>query len=461
MSSIDWDFAKTNGVFFDAGTLLQSHEVTARGLAKAASLASEIEQIEKVDPATFKSRIARLQRAQTIELSGLDLLNELVDDEPDVRSVETGVFELDTGGTKSSTAEIMTRLFSGAIDKRASDIHLDPDSEGAAVRFRVDGDLVSPGRIPRQLSNALVAKIKLLAGIDIGEKRLPQDGRISVRSAHANFDCRVSTLPNQFGERVVIRILKFANELPPLSDLGLPDDDLESLHAQLRAPNGLLLITGPTGSGKTTTLYSALREMNLDGRSALSIEDPVEMDIAKVGQAQVNHPIGFTFASALRSILRQDPDVIFVGEIRDTETARLAIQASLTGHLVLSTLHTKTGVGAINRLIDLGVEPYLVREALSMTIAQRLVKKPCQACVSQTHGVRQVPCGVCSSSGYLGRQAIGVLMNYESNRWNASDLGSINKLASTEKAKLEYTRSTLLERGLYDVDELAGVLGAF
>ena len=275
---------------------------------------------------------------------------------------------------------LINALLTQAIRENASDIHLEAFEEESVVRLRVDGvlrDILSPRR---ELHGALVSRIKVMSKLDIAEKRLPQDGRMSLRVAEHPVDVRVSTLPTQHGERVVLRLLDKQSARLNLSLLGMPDDLLETFERLINKPNGILLVTGPTGSGKTTTLYSGLNRLDRKRLNILTVEDPVEYDLDGVGQTQINSKIGLTFAGGLRSILRQDPDVVLVGEIRDLETAEISVQASLTGHLVLSTLHTNTAVGAVTRLVDMGVEPFLIASSLIGVLAQRLVRTLCEDC---------------------------------------------------------------------------------
>ena len=267
-----------------------------------------------------------------------------------------------------------------AIRERSSDIHVEPFEKELVVRNRVDGILYPMVTAPRKWHAPVVSRIKVMASLDIGERRLPQDGRIKIRLGGKEIDIRVSVVPTAFGERAVLRILDRSNLLLGLEDIGLAPNELASVQRLLRRSNGILLVTGPTGSGKTTTLYGALRRLDSGTKNIITIEDPVEYQIHGIGQIQVNPKIHLTFAGGLRSILRQDPDIIMVGEIRDSETAEIAIQASLTGHLVLSTLHTNDSASAVTRLVDMGIEPFLVASSLTAVVAQRLVRKLCPDC---------------------------------------------------------------------------------
>ncbi|MBP9749184.1 MAG: Flp pilus assembly complex ATPase component TadA [Candidatus Pacebacteria bacterium] len=273
--------------------------------------------------------------------------------------------------------KIVSTILRSAIDARASDIHIEPTREQLRVRFRVDGVLQTSLVLPTKVSRAVVARVKVLSGIKLDERRKPQDGRFSVTVSGRIVDFRVSTFPVTYGEKVVLRILDSARGKITLETLGMDDYQLQQVRDAVASPYGIILITGPTGSGKSTTLYAMMEEIHRDTANVISLEDPVEYDIEGVSQSQVRPEIGYTFASGIRSVLRQDPDVIMVGEIRDKETAQLAVQAALTGHLVLSTLHTNNAIGAVPRLIDMGVDPFLLAPTMRLVIAQRLVRKIC------------------------------------------------------------------------------------
>jgi general secretion pathway protein E len=358
-------------------------------------------------------------------------------------------------------------LLTQAIKDRASDIHIEPFEKELVVRFRIDGVLYEIVKPPPRLQASIVSRVKIMAGLDIAEKRVPQDGRIRIRMAGREIDLRVSTLPVRHGERVVMRILE-KGAVFSLDTIGMAPFVLAEFRKNIAKPHGILLVTGPTGSGKTTTLYSGLAEINAPELNILTIEDPIEYELKGIGQTQVNTKIKLTFATALRAHLRQDPDVIMVGEIRDKETADNAVQASLTGHLVLSTLHTNDSAGAFTRLIDMGVEPFLVSSSLLMILAQRLVRRLCVHCkesfelsaddlldvggsddmVGQT-AWRGVGCGECLNTGYRGRSGIYELLTVTDRikqLVNAqSDAGTI------KKAALEAGMKTLRYDGLRKV----------
>lgn len=309
---------------------------------------------------------------------------------------------------------MINALLTQAARDGASDIHIEPFESFSLVRFRVDGTLRDVVRPKRALHAALVSRIKIMAQLDIAEKRLPQDGRITLRVGGRPMDVRVSTLPTGHGERAVLRLLdKEAGRLD-LSRLGMSDITLASFDRLSHQPHGIVLVTGPTGSGKTTTLYAAMGRLDATTTNVMTVEDPIEYDLEGVGQTQVNPRIDMTFAKALRSILRQDPDVIMIGEIRDLETAQIAVQASLTGHLVLATLHTNDAVSAITRLIDMGVEPFLLSSSLLGVCAQRLVRRLCMNCREPDPLIRgtwrAVGCPACARTGFQGRTGIYELL---------------------------------------------------
>nr|WP_269807584.1 type II secretion system ATPase GspE [Pseudomonas sp. NMI795_08] len=330
-------------------------------------------------------------------------LDRLMQDMPEV----TDLLDTQDG---APVIRMINALLTQAASDEASDIHIEPFEHHSVVRYRVDGtlrDVVSPRK---GLHAALVSRIKIMAQLDIAEKRLPQDGRIALRVAGRPIDIRVSTVPTGHGERVVMRLLdKQAGRLQ-LETLGMAPALLARLDGLIRQPHGIVLVTGPTGSGKTTSLYAALARLDASVSNILTVEDPVEYDLAGISQIQVNARIDMTFAVALRAILRQDPDVIMIGEIRDLETAQIAVQASLTGHLVLATLHTNDAVSAVNRLIDMGVEPFLLASALLGVLAQRLVRRLCVHCRQPDPALpgqyRPVGCAACNHSGYSGRTGI-------------------------------------------------------
>jgi len=312
------------------------------------------------------------------------VIDDIIDEnESDLALVEEkmeDIGDMEAAAEGSPVIKLVNYLIYSAVREGASDIHIEPDEKSLRVRYRVDGRLFEKMRPPHKMLPAISSRIKIMAGLDISERRLPQDGGIHVLMEGRPIDLRVSTISGQHGEKIVIRVIDNRNVLVNLEKLGFEYDMLKSWREAIASPNGILLVTGPTGSGKSTTLYGSLREMNNDDVNICTVEDPVEFNLPWVNQFQVHEQIGFRFATALRSLLRQDPDIIMVGEIRDEETARVAVQAALTGHLVLSTLHTNDAPGAVTRLLNIGVEPYLVAASLVGVLAQRLVRKICTNC---------------------------------------------------------------------------------
>ena len=342
----------------------------SQGEGSAASVVSEVQS---------DADLSRMMQ----ELPPVEDLLEAADDAPIIR--------------------MLNALLTQAARDGASDIHIEPFERHSAVRFRIDGGLREVVQPNRALHAALISRLKIMADLDIAEKRLPQDGRISLRLGTRAIDVRVSTLPSAFGERAVLRLLDKSGNKITLESVGMQGEMLRTFEKLIAQPHGIILVTGPTGSGKTTTLYSALARMDAHGGNIMTVEDPIEYELPGIGQTQVNAKIDLTFAKALRAILRQDPDVIMIGEIRDFETAQIAIQASLTGHLVLATLHTNDASSAVTRLTDMGVEPFLLASSLLGVLAQRLVRKVCPAC-------RGAGCEACGQSGYAGRTGIFELL---------------------------------------------------
>jgi general secretion pathway protein E len=348
---------------------------------------------------------------------------------------------------------LVNLMLAQAVKARASDIHVEPYQEKLKIRYRVDGILYDKLSPPKRIQSTLVSRIKVMAKLNIAEKRLPQDGRIEIKMADKNVDIRVSTIPTAFGERVVLRLLDKSSVLLKLSDLGLPEERLRIVDRLIRTPYGIILVTGPTGSGKTTTLYAALTTINNPDINIITIEDPIEYQIEGIGQIQVNPKIGLNFANGLRSIVRQDPDVILVGEIRDLETAEIAIQSALTGHLVFSTLHTNDSASSVTRLIDMGIQPFLASSSVTAILAQRLVRVVCSHCrelytpdeeslksigiTSEMSAGKEIfrgkGCPVCLDTGYLGRTGIFELMLLDDSVKNlilkTSDANAIKRMA--------------------------------
>ncbi|MGN7408492.1 GspE/PulE family protein [Sporosarcina sp. SAFN-010] len=340
-------------------------------------------------------------------------------DQPEETKQQEELTDLD-----SPVVRLVNQLMVSAVAQKASDIHLDPQENELVIRYRLDGMLKTERVLPKHMQGMLTARIKILANLDITEQRLPQDGRIKTTIDFRPIDLRVSTLPTIFGEKIVMRILDLSSSLSDLKKLGFNPLNLERFLAEINRPNGIVLISGPTGSGKSSTLYAALNKLNSEEVNIITVEDPVEYQLSGVNQIQVNQNVGLTFATGLRSILRQDPDIVMVGEIRDRDTVEIAIRASLTGHLVLSTIHTNDSVASITRLLDMGVEPFLVTASLNAVVAQRLIRKVCRDCgkkmpattreqeIFAKRGLaineinRGSGCASCNMTGYRGRVAI-------------------------------------------------------
>lgn len=422
--TLPYGFAKRNGVI-----LLDAGDIAVVGLRDGADPLALVEtrralgrplQVQAMAQAEFDRRLSDVYAGdlnaagdQQMEMpSGLD---GLIEDLP-------AAADLLDSADDAPVIRMINGIIAEAVRAGASDIHLEPYESALVVRMRVDGVLRESLSLNPRITPLLVSRIKVMARLDIAEKRVPQDGRIPLALGGKTLDVRVSTLPSRAGERVVLRILDKDQADLRLEDLGMDPVALDAFRAALREPNGIILVTGPTGSGKTTSLYAGLSLLNDATRNILTVEDPVEYAIDGVGQTQVNPKVGMTFAAGLRAILRQDPDVVMVGEIRDVETASVAVQASLTGHLVLSTVHTNDAAGAVTRLRDMGVEPFLLASTLRLIVAQRLVRRLCGDCrqsepadaaTARLCGVkkgatvwRAQGCGSCNHTGYVGRVGV-------------------------------------------------------
>lgn len=380
----------------------------------------------------------------------------------------TGIGEGDgkDDATQAPIIKLVASIISEAVRNRASDIHIEPMKDRIRLRYRIDGECVERDRIPLRMKGPLISRIKIMAGIDIAEKRLPQDGRIKMQVDKANVDFRVSTLPAYHGESCVLRILRPDAVRIGIQNLGFEEDDYKIFQKIIKRPNGIFLVTGPTGSGKTTTLYGALNELNRPDRKIITAEDPVEYNFIGINQCQIRENIGFTFKSVLRAMLRQAPNIILVGEIRDLEVAEIAIQAALTGHLVFSTLHTNDAPGAITRLIDMGVKPFLVASSIQAVMAQRLIRVLCPKCKQpdkepdmmwlRLAGISEKEldgktlykprgCDYCTGTGFRGRVGVFELMQMNSELRNlAFDRAPTNKI---RKAALQSGMKSLLMDG--------------
>ena len=380
--------------------------------------------LQEVNPAEFQQQLALAYQSQSSILDAAEGMEDDMDLAQLAGQLPTSEDLLDNQDD-APIIRLLNALFTQAIKQKASDIHIETYENRVLVRNRVDGVLQEILEIQRGIAPLVISRVKVMAKLDIAEKRIPQDGRIALRVGGHNIDVRVSTLPSNHGERIVLRILDQQTAQLDLSLLGMPKKTLQIIKKMIAEPHGILLVTGPTGSGKTTSLYAMLTELNQVSRNILTIEDPIEYDLPGIGQTQVNTKVQMTFAKGLRAILRQDPDVVMIGEIRDLETAEIAIQASLTGHLVLSTLHTNSALGALTRLHDMGVESFLLSSSIVGLIAQRLVRKLCEHC--KTHHVLRKDerelmgltakadvsniyephgCDHCNHTGYRGRTGI-------------------------------------------------------
>ncbi len=384
--------------------------------------------------------------------------------------------------SEAPVIKFVNLMFSKAAKSRASDIHIEPYQQDLKIRFRIDGLLYNMFNPPKRLHPSITSRIKVMSGLNIAEKRMPQDGRIEIRVGDKDIDLRVSTLPTVYGERVVLRLLDKSSKMFELYELGIPEDHLADIKNLIILSHGIILVTGPTGSGKTTTLYAGLSEINTPEKNIITIEDPVEYQIDGIGQVHVNRKVGLTFATGLRTIVRQDPDVILVGEIRDMETAEIAIQAALTGHLVFSTLHTNDAASAVTRLIDMGIEPFLITSSVLAIIAQRLVRTVCPYCkkpsemtseymkelnvnekdVKKAHIYIGEGCEKCLDTGYYGRTGIYEILKMteqiKQTILSSSDANVIKQVAIKEGMKvLRQDGADKIMKGLSTTEEILRV----
>ncbi len=415
------------------------------------------------------AEISGLAQELDLELSGYD--------------VDIGALASTEGLTDAPVVKLLQTVFEDAIQVNASDIHIEPDERELRIRFRLDGVLRVQTTAERRIASALVSRLKLMAGLDISEKRLPQDGRFSVRVRDKTVDVRLSTMPVQYGESAVMRLLNQATGVLDLDQIGMAPEMLEHFRRMIHAPHGVVLVTGPTGSGKTTTLYGALKELNKTSSKVVTVEDPVEYRLPGINQVQINPKIDLTFARVLRSVLRQDPDIILVGEIRDAETAEIALRAAMTGHLVLSTLHTNDAISTAARLMDMGAEPYLIAASLRGIVAQRLVRRVCESCSEpyspdvNERGLLKTEfgaaagnlefrrgrgCTYCNSSGYQGRIGIYEILEMDDRLVEALHSGDPTHFsrAAHEQSGYKSLRRSAIElaaRGLTTLDQVLRV----
>lgn len=420
---LTYGFAQTHGVILIAderGLVCQYRAgATVVALVEAQRVAGSPISYAEISAAAFEAALGSTYRDSASEAA--QVAADADDDLASLADTAASVDDLLAQNDDAPVVRLINALLLEAVREGASDVHIETEEQRLLVRFRVDGvlrEVISP---KRALAPLLVSRIKVMGKLDIAEKRLPQDGRVSLRVGGYELDVRISTIPSQFGERVVLRLLDRGQTLRGIDFLGLNDDDLAKLKRILTRPDGMVLVTGPTGSGKTTTLYAGLDMLNDRQRNIMTVEDPIEYTMDGVGQMQVNAKTELSFARGLRAILRQDPDVIMVGEIRDRETAQIAVESAMTGHLLISTLHTNTAIGAVSRLVEMGVERFLLAPMLRGLVAQRLVRKVCQNC-AEDHVITEADsallsgkvtagtvvkkgagCDDCQGSGYRGR----------------------------------------------------------
>jgi general secretion pathway protein E len=421
---LPYEFARAEQVLLRDGQVRFTSASQVSALAEAQRLARAHVSFQKVSASVFAQELEQLYRDSSTEAAGA------AEKASDAESLEAladsaaAVDDLLGQREDAPVVRLINALLLEAIRARASDVHIELEETELVVRFRVDGELRLALTTNRALAPQLVSRIKVMGRLDIAEKRLPQDGRVSLRVDSYHLDARISTIPSQYGERVVMRLLDRGNAHIGVSGLWMPDDMRQRFEGLLIRPDGLILVTGPTGSGKTTTLYAGLGALDCRNLNVMTIEDPIEYALPGIAQMQVNPATDLTFARGLRALLRQDPNVIMVGEIRDTETARIAVEAATTGHLVMSTLHTNTAIGSVARLLDLGVERFLLAPVLRGLMAQRLVRKTCSHCVrprkatgaeqdllqgrlSDSDAVHEGQgCDACGQTGFLGRIAL-------------------------------------------------------
>jgi general secretion pathway protein E len=427
---IPYSFAKSNGIVVASemknrnAIVYYLPNTSLQALAEVKRLLQCELSLEQVDESTFQQHLAHVYQSKASILETAGGMEEDMD--LSLLASQLPVSEdLLENQDDAPIIRLLNALFTQAIKQKASDIHIETYENRVLVRNRIDGVLHEVLEIQRAIAPLVISRVKVMAKLDIAEKRIPQDGRISLRIGGHNIDVRVSTLPSNHGERVVLRILDKQAAQLDLNLLGMPEPTVKIMRRMISEPHGIILVTGPTGSGKTTSLYAMLTELNQTTRNILTIEDPIEYDLAGIGQTQVNTKVQMTFAKGLRAILRQDPDVVMIGEVRDLETAEIAVQASLTGHLVLTTLHTNSALGALTRLRDMGVESFLLSSSIVGLIAQRLVRRLCPHCKS-LHQLRDDEkelmglasdtdlssifeakgCDACNHLGYRGRTGI-------------------------------------------------------
>ena len=475
-------FAKKHGVIAldptdDSITVLHLANTSLPVLAEVKRALQGPLSFKEVNTDEFQHHLAQIYQSQSSILDAAEDMEEEMDLALLAGQLPVSEDLLDNQDD-APIIRLLNALFTQAIKQKASDIHIETYEERVLVRNRIDGILQEVLEIQRGIAPLVISRVKVMAKLDIAEKRIPQDGRIALRIGGHNIDVRVSTLPSNHGERIVLRILDKQAAQLNLSLLGMPEDTLQTIRRVIAEPHGILLMTGPTGSGKTTSLYAMLTELNEVSRNILTIEDPIEYDLPGIGQMQVNPKVQVTFAKGLRAILRQDPDIVMIGEIRDLETAEIAVQASLTGHLVLSTLHTNSALGALTRLRDMGVESFLLSSSLVGLAAQRLVRKLCAHCkephllrddermlmnISSTTDVSKIcvpkGCEHCNHLGYRGRTGIYELITIdETLRGMIHRNESLQSIENTIRPKMPSIRQDGFKRVLVGDTSLAEIL---
>ncbi|CZW50346.1 type II secretion system ATPase GspE [Enterobacter hormaechei] len=460
------NYAKDNGVLFYNNDVYIRDDTPAHALLEVRRVLGRAFIPVTVTPEAFDEMLAKIwQQSSGVSQQLVDDMDADIDLMALTEEIPDNEDLLDND-ENSPVIRLINAILGEAVKDGASDIHIETFERTLSIRFRVDGVLRPVLQPARKLAPLLVSRIKVMSKLDIAEKRLPQDGRISLRIGRKSIDVRVSTIPSQYGERVVMRLLDKSNLKPDINKLGLIDEELEKLKGLIDRPHGIILVTGPTGSGKSTTLYAILSALNGHERNILTVEDPIEYELEGVGQTQVNPRVDMTFARGLRAILRQDPDVVMIGEIRDGETAQIAVQASLTGHLVMSTLHTNSAAGAITRLRDMGLESFLIGSSLLGVIAQRLVRRLCTHCRTTSPLdanekalfsfmdappkaiYRAVGCEHCRQSGYQGRAGIHEFLVVDSTMRRAIHEDKDEMSIETQLFKQAYS---LRENGLLKV----------
>ena len=475
---IPYGFARDHGVLLKDTTgdqilVAMRHDADPAALVELRRFVERPFDIDKVDQPAFDKMLSdhyAMDGSAAAMASDLTIGNDALDEIAcDIPTAE----DLLDSADDAPTIRLINGIIAEAARQGASDIHIEPYETGLIVRMRVDGVLHEKLRMPPHVASVIVNRIKVMARLDIAERRIPQDGRISLTLGGKLLDVRVSTLPNRANERVVMRILDKESAAISLDRLGMSEETHAILTAALTEPNGIILVTGPTGSGKTTTLYAGLKKLNDGSRNILTVEDPVEYAIEGIGQTQVNAKVGLTFAAGLRAILRQDPDVVMVGEIRDKETADIAVQAALTGHLVLSTVHTNDAVGAITRLRDMKVEPFLLASTVRAVIAQRLVRRLCEHCRRPVQAdehlatmleikpgatiFRESGCEHCGETGFQGRIGVFEAVRVdEQTRKLINDDGDEAEIAThafSKNSQLAASAREMVLKGLTTVEE--------